>query len=245
MTDKNSCLVQKLSYYVDLSMQDQDHLGKLEKDERVFQRHDEVYQGGDSHTQLFVVKTGWLYSYTDLPDGRRQIVKLHHPGDIIGFPDVALEHSTTTLRAAEGVCLCPFPKSALDVILRESPRLSALLLSIALRDQVIFIDLVRAMGRMSARERIGYLLLTIAARLRITNPDMNGTFRLPLTQREIADHLGLTNVYISKSLQRMEEEGYISRDGERIQLLREKDLQILTDFYDRFSEMDTSWFPQS
>ncbi|MFW8637547.1 Crp/Fnr family transcriptional regulator [Cribrihabitans pelagius] len=244
MSDKESCLVTKLSHYMSLSDVDKEMLGHLEKTERVFEAAREVYQGGDENKDLYVVKHGWAFSYTDLPDGRRQIVKIHHPGDIIGFPDVALKHATTTLRTVENVCLCPFPKSALDKILSESPKLSALLISLALRDHVVLIDVLRAMGRMSAQERVSYMLLDLIARLRITNLQMTDTIRLPMTQNQIADYLGLTNVYISKTFIRLEREGFIHRDQARIRLLRENDMIELTDFHDRYAEMDTSWFPQ-
>ncbi|MFX0546234.1 Crp/Fnr family transcriptional regulator [Roseovarius sp. S1116L3] len=245
MTSKTSCLITKLSHYVTLSDADALRLAKLEKAEQTFERGQEVYQGGDQNKDLYVVKHGWAFSYTDLPDGRRQIVKIHHPGDIIGFPDVALKHTTTTLRTVEDLCLCPFPKSSLDEILREAPRLSALLLSIALRDQVVLLDVLRAMGRMSAQERISYMLLDMISRLRITNHGLTDTLRMPMTQSHIADYLGLTNVYISKTLLQMEENGFIRRDHDRVQILREDDMIRLTDFHDRYAEMDTSWFPQA
>lgn len=245
MTNASSCLVNKLSHYVSLTDVDKQKLATLEKSERNFASATEIYQVGDRSTELFVVKHGWAFSYTDLPDGRRQIVKIHHPGDIIGFPDVALKHITTTLRTVEEVCLCPFPKSSLDVILRESPKLSALLLSIALREQVVLIDLLRAMGRMSARERVSYMLLDLIARLRITNHTMTDTIRLPLNQSQIADYLGLTNVYISKTFIEMEQAGLIHRQDHHLQILKEAELTELTDFYDRYADMDTSWFPKS
>lgn len=243
MSDKSSCLVTKLSHYVTMTDADKSRLAHLEKSERTFGAAVEIYQGGDVNGDLYVVRHGWAFSYMDLPDGRRQIVKIHHPSDIIGFPDVALKNLTTTLCTIEEVCLCPFPKSALDVILRELPRLSALLLSIALREQVVLIDLLRAMGRMSARERVSYMLLDLISRLRITNLRMTDTIRLPMTQSQIADYLGLTNVYISKTLIQMEEDGVIRRQNSHLQLLREDKLIALTDFHDRYADMDTSWFP--
>lgn len=244
MSTQPSCLVTKLSHYISLDPSHKRQLASLEKAERDFADGTEVYQNGDTVRDLYVVKRGWLFSYTDLPDGRRQIVKFHHPGDIIGFPDVALKRVTTTLRTAEDVRLCPFPKSSLDVILRESPRLSALILSIGLRDQVVFIDLLRAMGRMKAQERMAYMLLDLIARLRITNVKMTDTIRMPLTQSQIGDYLGLTNVYVSRTINRMEEDGYILRHGDRLQILREQDLRDMTDFVDRYADMDTSWFPE-
>lgn len=242
-TASTSCLVTKLSHYMPLTEDDRIKLAALEKDERDYPGAAVVYHLGDPSRDLFVVKRGWAFSYTDLPDGRRQIVRIHHPGDVVGFPDVALNERTTTLATAEQVCLCPFPKSALDVVLTQAPRLSALLLSIALRDQVTFIDLLRAMGRMSAREKVSYMLLDLIARLRITNHMMTDTLRLPLNQSQIADYLGLTNVYISKTFIEMERDGLIERQGQFVRILREDELVRLTDFQNRYHWMDTSWFP--
>jgi len=243
MTTEHSCLVSMLSHYIPLDDRQKEHLAALEQTERGYPQATQVYRTDDPARELFVVKSGWLYSFTDLPDGRRQIVKIHHPGDIIGFPDVALKHASATLQAAEDVVLCPFPKAGLDVILRESPQLSALILSIALRDHVVFIDLLRAMGRMQAMERVAYMLLDLIARLRITNTRMTDTIRLPLTQGQIGDYLGLTNVYVSRILIEMEQQGYIQRIPNHFRFLREDELRRMVDFRDRYADMDTSWFP--
>ena len=240
-----SCLIQKLSHYVTLDRTSLENLAELERDERIFKRQDEVYQGGERNANLYVVKRGWLYSYTDLMDGRRQIVEIHHPGDIVGFPDIAFHETTTVLRAAEDVCLCPFPKVALKKVFRDAPQLSALLFTLSIRNQVILIDFLRAMGRMSARERIAYLVLDMLARLRIANKSVTDTFNLPLNQTEISDILGLTNVYVSRSFTALEKEGLIERYNGTIRILQEARLAEMCDFFDRHSDLDTAWFPAS
>lgn len=242
---EKSCLVQKLSHYVDLTELSRKQLMSLEETEREFGKHAEVYRSGDRNDRLYVVKRGWLYSYTDLPDGRRQIVKIHHPGDIIGFPDIAFDTATTTLQTSEQACLCPFSKSALELIFQRSPQLTALMFSLAVRDQAIMIDALRAMGRMSAREKLAHLLLDLISRLRISNKNLTDTLRLPLNQFEIGDAVGLTNVYVSKTLIVLEREGFIRRRGDEIQLLKEQALAQLVDFSDRHHAMDTSWFPNA
>lgn len=243
MITDSSCLASKLSHYIQLNDDDNEMLASLEKSERNYDSGALVHESGDENKELYVVKSGWAFSYTDLQDGRRQIVRIHHPGDFIGFPDLAMKQMTTSLRTFEKACLCPFPKSSLDVILRESPKLAALLLSIALRDQVVLIDLLRALGRMSAQERVSYMLLDLIARLRVTNPETTDTLRLPMTQSHIADYLGLTNVYISKTFHQMEQAGYIRRQNQNLQILKEDEMIRLTDFDDRYVEMDISWFP--
>lgn len=239
-----SCLVAKLSYYTDLSEEDEGYLAMLEKDEQKFSASSVVYASEVRGQNLYVVKSGWLFSYIMLTDGRRQILKVYHPGDVIGFPDIAFDRTTSDLQAAGEVCLCPFPKKELDVIFSKSPRLTALLFSLSARDQVILLDLLRALGRMSAIERLAYFLLDTQAKLRVTCHDLTDTFRLPLTQTEIGDLLGLTNVYVSKSLGRLEEDGLIERKQNAVRILKEAELRRQVDFFDRYNTLDTSWFPQ-
>lgn len=238
-----SCLVSKLSHYIDLDDEDRERLARFEEEEERFADQSEIYWEGDATEHLHVVKSGWLYGYTDMPDGRRQIVRLHHPGDILGLADIAFPCATSNLRCCTDVILCPFPKSKLDLIFTDAPRIAALLFTMAAREQVLLIDTLKAMGRMSARERIAYLLLDLLSKLRITDSDMGARFRLPLTQTEIGDVLGLTNVYVSKTMSLLEAEGLIARSGDAVQILDEPALVRICDFVDRYADMDTSWFP--
>lgn len=239
-----SCLVEKLSYYIKLSDKEESFIAKLEEDKRSIARGDQIRHGGEEIEHLHVVKSGWLYSYTILADGRRQVLQLHFPGDIIGLPDLAFKHATTALQTSTEVVLCPFPKRNLDDILTQSPTLTALLMTIGMVDHIVLLDRIRLLGRMDARERIAHLLLEIMCRLRITNPKMETDFRLPLTQDVIGDAVGLTNVYVSRTLGELERGGFIQRSDGRINIAREDDLRELTDFQDRYFQMDTSWFPE-
>lgn len=243
MGQTDSCLITKLSHYVDLSDHSRELLSELEKEERAVARHEEVYSVAEKSRFMYVVKSGWLYSYIDLADGRRQIVKIHHPGDIVGLPDLAFEGPTSNLRACEPAVLCPFPKQGLNAILTSAPQLSALLFTLSVRDNVVLVDNMTALGRMSARERIAWFLLDLISRLRITNRNVTDALRLPLTQTEIGDMLGLTNVYVSKSFSSLERDGVLERTVDGVRLLREQDLADMVDFKNRYADMDTSWFP--
>lgn len=238
-----SCLIEKLSYYIDIDETAAEQLASLEEHERSYYRHQEVYSEGDDLSSLYVVKYGWFYSYTDMPDGRRQIVRILHPGDIVGFPDIAFTKAACNVRACEDGCLCPFPKRKLDAIFERSPRLTALLFSIANRDLACVIDTLRAMGRMDARERLSFFFLDLIARLRVTNKGMTDTIRMPMNQHEMGDVLGLTHTYVSKTIREMEDAGLISRDGATLTLQQEEKLRSMVDFSDRYATMDTSWFP--
>lgn len=243
MASHESCLVDKLSNYIDLNDTDLDLLARLEKDERTYPAQTGVRKSGERTQHLYAVKKGWLFSDMELPGGRRQIVQVHHAGDIIGMPDIALDRTAFNLHSITETVLCPFPKKHLDKVCVTSPRLIALLFTLSLRDQVIFTDKLRSVGRMSARERVAYFLLDLLHRLRKTNRDMGSTFRLPMTQTEIGDATALTSVTISKTMMQLQLDKLIDRRDGKVTLCDEEAMIAMCDYVDRYSDMDTSWFP--
>ena len=241
--DAPSAFTRKLSYYADLTATERDLVAMFERRKTTATRGEEIRGSDDPAGDLFVVASGWLTSHTDLPDGRRQTASIHLPGDLVGLAEISLARPTATLQAVEPASFYKVPKRALIEVMRRAPRLIALLVSVALRDQAVTGDLLRAVGRMTARERIAYLLLDLHARLRITDDVLADTIRVPLTQFHIADHLGMTNVYASLMMIEMEKKGWIVRRGREIALLRRDEMAKEVDFHDRYAELDTSWYP--
>lgn len=243
MSESKSCLINKLSHYVELSKQNEDLLASLEKTEQEFRAGEEIYSGGSKMKNLYVVKSGWLIGYTLLPDGGRHVVRIYHSGDIIGFPALAFKHHEMNLQAANAGCLCPFEKQDLDEIFETSPRITALLFTLSSREQVILIDTLRASSRMKPVARLAFLIMDIVSRLRITNPGMGNRLNMPLTQYDLGDAVGLTNVTVSRTLTEMEDQGLIERSTGTLTILNEGKLREICDFHDRNADMDTSWFP--
>ena len=68
---------------------------------------------------------------------------------------------------------------------------------------------------------------------------------MPLTQEIIGDAVGLTNVYVSKSMRKLEDQGLIARDKRTIEIKDHNSLKEMVDFRDRYFKLDTSWFPES
>lgn len=237
-----SCLFTKLSAYTTLSDSDKALLRVLEAEEREYRRDAIVRRIGQPVEEMFVVKSGWLTSFSILEDGRRQLLRLFYPGDIVDLSQVALDRAQHDIKCLTAAVLCPFPKSGLDDVFTRSPRLTALLFSLTVKENSQLMDRIRAIGRFSAYERLCYLFLEISERLRITVSDVDQGFRLPLTQSDVADLLGLTNVYVSKTISRIEKDGLIRRQGNRIAILDEAQMRANCEF-NHSPTVDTSWFP--
>ena len=101
----------------------------------------------------------------------------------------------------------------------------------------------RPMGFLDAQARVAHTLCMLAARIRITNPDVGDEFRFPLTQVDIGDAVGLTSVSVSRAWTQLEREGLVKRGSKKVKLLNEEKLKELCHFEDRYSSMDTHWFP--
>lgn len=244
-SSSDSCLVQKVVHYVDLSEQDKILWARLEETEKDFRKDQIVRRTGDTVEYLYVVKHGWLYSFSILDDGRRQVLKIHYPGDIVDLSDLPLQRATHDVKCVTAACLCPFPKDGLDEVFRNSPRMTALLFSFAILENMVLLNRIRAMGRLSAYERLCYFLLEITDRLHITDRDVDEGFLLPLTQADIADAVGLTNVYVSKMLAKMEQDGLIEREGSRMRLLDVERMRDIAQFHPSQAKIDIEWFPKA
>ena len=238
-----SCLLQKLGHYVDLSEADKQLWSRLEEEESTFGKDQIVRRAGEEIECLYVVKSGWLYSFTILEDGRRQILKLHYPGDIIDLSELPLDRAMHDVKCVTAACLCPFPKQGLDAVFNDSPRMTALLFSFSILENITLLNRIRALGRLSAYERLCYFLLEISARLRLTTREVDKGFRLPLTQADIADVVGLTNVYVSKTLAKLERDEMVQREGSRIRLLDPQRMRDVAEFREPHHPIDIAWFP--
>ena len=239
-----SCLIEKIGYHIPISERDARLLAAMEETQESHHARALVRDTGEPAERLYVVKSGWFFSYTLLPDGGRQILHLHYPGDIVGIPDIAFHRAGAALTAATDGVLCPFPKSALDEVFIRSPRLSALLFSIGMVEHAVLADRIRIVGRRGARERVMHFLLEVVSRLRVTRRDLGAHFELPLSQAMIGDAVGLSNVYVSRALTRLQRDGLIARNGRGIELMDEAAMKREVDFEDRHFRIDTSWFPR-
>jgi len=244
MAGSDSCLVANIAYYLDLEARHKALLERLEEREESYEAREKVYTGGERVERLFVVKQGWFFGYTNLPNGGRHIVNIYNAGDVIGFSSLTLKSYSTNLQAATAGRLCPFEKQDLDRIFDESPRLAALLFALSSREQVVLIDTLRVSSRMAPRARLAFLFLKLIGRLRVTNPDITNRINMPLTQTDMGDAIGVTNVTVSRTIKGMEQDGLLERAGKELILHDEAELQNICDYDVRHLEIDTSWFPE-
>ena len=157
----------------------------------------------------FAICKGWAASSIALPDGRRQILALLLPGDLV-FTDALFE--PLSRRSVEAISEVTYPKFSRarfkDVIL-EYPDLLDKFGKIWSEDRARADELTLDLGRRKSNERIARLILDLAERLAKRGMMSGQTMELPLRQRHIADATGLTTVHVSKVLGEFQRTGLI------------------------------------
>lgn len=241
---ETSCFVNRLQYYAELTGPEKQLLAEFERSERLLEKDQHLYREGDPATELFVVKRGWLCNYRFTEKGQRQILELRHPGDLLGVEGLMLSTRDASLMALEESVVCPLPKKAMLQLMECAPRVAMLIQAMASLDHVVLIDQMQVIARSSAADRILHLFLHLLHRLRMTNPHIADTFRLPMTQIQVGDLLGLTNVTVSRTMTELERDGYILREKGSIRFLLPDAAAARIGFINRFAGIDVSWLRQ-
>jgi CRP-like cAMP-binding protein len=172
----------------------------------------EVLTEGKEILRPLLILEGWAARTRLLEDGRRQILSLLLPGDLIGHCWQTRPLAVSTVIALTGLKLCPTP--AVDALsdLREAFAVSRAL------DEAYLLANITRLGRLTAYERICDLLLEWHERLSLTDMAPDDSFTVPLTQEMLADATGLTSVHVNRTLQQLRREDAIRWKGRQVHL---------------------------
>lgn len=229
---------------VALSHAEAEVLRSLGKDAVLYRRNAVIRRDREPVGAIYMLLEGWASSAIRLPNGQRQIIKVHIPGDMMGTPSMALETAADTLTAITECRVSAVPLTRIRELLVAYPRLGGVLFLFVQIERIALMDIVASMGKSSARERLVRLLLDLHDRLSTIGVVADGTFDLPLTQEQIGDVLGLTSVHVNRTMRLLEREGLVVREGHRIVLCDLAALRQISPLPPRRLRADPPWLPQ-
>jgi CRP/FNR family transcriptional regulator len=196
----------------------------------------------DEPDQLFIVDKGCLFASIDLPGGDRAITRLYFPGDIVGTANIPFDRATHNITTSSAVDLYIFPRRKLVEAFSTMPRIAAVFYTFAAMENAILNDRLVSIGRTRGLARLAALILEIDARQGLLHTPPGNRFSLGLTQAQIADAIGLTDVQVNRLLRELVEGGAISRHGKAIEILDKPALIEIGQFTDRYADLDLGWF---
>jgi CRP-like cAMP-binding protein len=224
-----NAFTRRLTQLVPLSSQDIMILGELQSSTRVVQRHRDIITEGRSHGNLFIILEGNAIRYRILHDGRRQIVNIILPGDIVGTLGAFMESTLYSTKALTEVLVATLPLVRLNSLIETNPRLAAKIFLSFSCESTLYAEHLVDLGRRSALERVGHFLLELLVRLQTVGLADDQSFKIPLTQELIADALGLSVPHVNRVLRRLREDNLVVVEDQRVTV---KDFDALSELAD-------------
>lgn len=157
---------------------------------------DTIIDEGEPADHVFNVTGGVVRLFRLLADGRRTVTGFLFPGDFLG-----LTNRETYLNSAEAlsdVSLCRFPRTKLENLFTDIPKLEHRMLGMASNDLAAASDQMVLLGRKSAGEKIASFLINLSDR-QVARGVAADPVLVPMTRSDIADYLGLTTETVSRT----------------------------------------------
>jgi len=222
-------LARKLAQFVLITADEAATLGELQSATRTVQRHRDIITEGKSYTSLFVLIEGIAIRYRILHDGRRQIVNIVLPGDIVGVLGSFFENALYSTKALTDSVIATVPFTRLGALFETHPRLVTKVFWSFACETAIYAEHVIDLGRRSALERIAHFLLELLTRLQAVGLADATSYQIPLTQELIGDALGLSIPHVNRVLRRLRDDELVAIEDQRVTI---KDLQGLSELAD-------------
>lgn len=173
---------------------------------RTFEPRARLVRAGEHLTHSTLLIEGFLCRFIDDRRGLRQLVAFHVPGDFVdlhGYPLQTLDHGIATLTAA---MIASVSHEALAAIECDAPEMARKLWFATLLDAAIHRAWLFRLGRLDAVGRVAHFLCETNARLVLAGLSDGKRFALGLTQNDLAEICGLTNVHVNRVVRALREE---------------------------------------
>jgi CRP-like cAMP-binding protein len=171
---------------------------------------------------VFTLYAGWAFSWTATPDGRRQILDFHLPGDLVERAEDGAE-----VEALTDASFCVLSRDRLCEFMGRDPGLALSYAEGLTRDRARMRERLTSLGRRDAAGRVAHLLLELHARIqRRGGGDAKGC-AVPLKQAHIADALGLSVEHANRALAGLRRDGLAALQKGRLDILDRGGLEEL------------------
>lgn len=198
-----------------------------------------VSRQGDANTRIFIVASGWPCVSRHLSNGSRQIIDTPLKGDILGFPSFDGGGINSVVCVSE-VELFEIPGQAFRRALDQNATLGSLFARIAARQHAIAVERLTSVCRRSALERTAHYLLELGIRLGAGDHG----YDCPLTQHDLADVLGLTQIHVNRTLRELRERELVSFRAGAVEFLNRAKLSKLASFDSAYLQYNWPAAPQ-
>ncbi len=181
-----------------------------------------IYHKDNAGGQVHILREGWAFRFTVLPNGRRQILEFLLPGDPILLPLLFVPRLPYTVHALTETMLCTFALK--DIADHASPAAARRIEIVCAAGLVSNEARLAEINQRNSQERTAWLLLSLFHELKRRGYAEGNVVPFPLSLAHIADALGITITHASRTLGALRREGLVSLARERLTVHNEQNL---------------------
>jgi CRP/FNR family transcriptional regulator, anaerobic regulatory protein len=200
-----------------------------------------LVEANKDHRFVYRLLKGWAGRTRLLPDGRNQLILIFLPGDLVAVKSMFLTQQTDDIVAISELSVERIGYRELyNAYISDSDIAMRCAWQVVEEERRLH-SWVVGLGQGSAEERIARLLLDFRGRLILsgTIEADSITYDIPLTHVQLADHVGITAVHVSRVLKDFRDSGMVTvRDGRvtitNLDMLAQR-ASALLDVYERMN----------
>jgi CRP-like cAMP-binding protein len=227
---QTTALIRKLESIASLAPEEKAALLRLPLRSRTVAADQDIVSEGDTPSECCLLVEGFACRYNMTTEGKRQILSFHMSGDIPDLQSLHLSVMDHSLGALIPCKLAFIRHDDMRTLMRDHPRLGELFWRDTLIDAAVFRQWVVNVGRRQSPAGMAHVLCELLVRLRAVELVEDHAFDLPVTQGDLADALGITNVHVKRVLQDLRKEGLISLHGKTLKVLDWERLKKVGEF---------------
>jgi CRP-like cAMP-binding protein len=227
---QDSPFLMRLRHFIDLTADDVATVRALIEYEADVERRRDMVVDGYPYSKLCFVKEGMAARYKVLRNGKRQIVNVMVPGDVVGMPGSFLDRASFSVIALTDMKLEVCAHDAFIATCYRRPKFALALGWLAVSDATLYAERIVDIGRRTPVERLAHFLLEIHARLSMVGRATANAFDLPISQEVMSDALGLSVPHLNRMMAKLRKDGMVAIADRRVELFDIKALQLLAHF---------------
>lgn len=236
-----TAFINRICRHVTLTDDERDALVRLEGTSVPRLKRETVMSPDRPDDRIAIIRSGWAVSRVRSSGNLATITQIFMAGDIVGLNDIGFNRPPheTTMQTDGTINL--LSRRTLGEFAEKHPRLFALLLSLASLDATAQNDRLHAITRYTAEDRLMHFLLTVKSKSDQISDHTSDRFPLPLSQKEIGDALGLTDIYVNRLLRSLQKSGHLTLNRPNVRINERGYWENKLNFNDRFADLDFSW----
>ena len=198
------------------------------------QKDKSLIEQGEQTSSLLFLCSGMARAVRTLVDGRQQIVAVFVAGDALNASELPFSHARNSISALTPAICLPIPLKHLNHVMGDHPAIARALWLETAAQAAIQQEWIVWLGRHMAHTRLAHFLCEVTYRLQLNGPGTPDAFEFPLTQRELADTLGLSPVHVNRTLQLLRSQGLIELIRQRLTIRNKAGLYEVAQFEPRY-----------